>query len=85
MWIHLMNSCVFNAHMLRKRKGGKFTSLEFRTKLVSQIIEKYEEDTENYWPGGRPRTADDSFQLVERYFPFCHQTVCPRRITIRMC
>ena len=48
MWIHLVNSCVFNAHILHKKKGGKLKSLEFRTKLVSQIIEKYGEDTENY-------------------------------------
>ena len=47
MWIHLVN-CVLNAHILHKRKGGKLTSLEFRTKLVSQIIEKYGEDTQNY-------------------------------------
>ena len=45
MWIHLFISCVFNAHILHKRKCGKLTSLEFRTKLVSQIIEKYGEDT----------------------------------------
>ena len=29
MWIHLANSCVFNAHILHKKKGGKLTSLEF--------------------------------------------------------
>ena len=45
------------------------TSLEFRTKLVSQIIEKYGEDTQNYWWGGRPSTADNPFWLVERHFP----------------
>ena len=39
MWIHLINSFVFNAHILHKKKDGKLTSLEFRTKLVSQIIE----------------------------------------------
>ena len=46
MWIHLIDSCVFNAHILHKKKGGKLTSLEFSTKLVSQIIEKYREDTQ---------------------------------------
>ena len=44
------------------------TPLEFRTKLVSQIIEKYGEDTESYRRGGRPCTADNPFRLVERYF-----------------
>ena len=48
----LINSCVFN-----KKKGGKKTSLEFHIKLVSQIIEKYGEDTENYQCGGRPSTV----------------------------
>ena len=69
MWIHLINSCVFNAHMLHKKKGGKLTSSEFHTKLVSQIIEKYGEDTGNYRRGGRPSTADNPFRLVERNFP----------------
>ena len=53
----LINSCVFNAHILYKKKGGKKTSLEFHIKLVSQIIEKYGEDTENYQCGGRPSTV----------------------------
>ena len=69
MWIHLINSCVFNAQILHKKKDGKLTSLEFRTKLVSQIIGKYGEDTENYRHGGRPSTADKPFRLVERHFP----------------
>ena len=69
MWIHLVNSCVFNAHILHKKKGGELKSLEFRTKLVSQIIEKYGEDTENYQQGGRPSTANNPFRLVEQHFP----------------
>ena len=69
MWIHLINSCVSNAHILHKKKGGKLTSLEFHTKFVSQIIEKYGEDTENYRHGGRPSTTDNPFQLVDQHFP----------------
>ena len=45
------------------------TSLEFRTKLVSQIIGKYGEDNENYRRGGRPSTTDKPFRLVEQHFP----------------
>ena len=45
------------------------TSLEFQTKLVSQITEKYEEYTQNYRRGGRPSTADNPFRVVERHFP----------------
>ena len=70
MWIHLVNSCVFNAHILYKKKGGKLTSLEFRTRLVSQIVEKYGEDTENYRRGGRPSTDDNPFRSVKRRFPY---------------
>ena len=60
--------CVFNAHILHK-KGGKLTSLELHTKLVSQMTEKYGEDTENYRHRSRPSTADNPFQLVEQHFP----------------
>ena len=42
MWIH-------------KKKGGKLMSLEFCTKLVSQI-------------SSRPSTADNPFRLVEQHF-----------------
>ena len=69
MWIHCISSGVFNAHILHKKKGGELTSLEFCTKLVSQIIEKFGEDSENYWIGGRPRMADNLFRLVEQHFP----------------
>ena len=68
MWIHFVNFCVFNAHILHKKKGGKLISLDFRTKLVSLIIEKYGEDTENYRRGGRPSTADNPFRLFEQHF-----------------
>ena len=68
MWIHLNNSCVSNAHILHKKKGGKLTSSEFHTKFVSQIIEKYGEDTENYRHGGRPSMTDNPFQLVDQHF-----------------
>ena len=49
-----------------KTKVVKLTSLELRTKLVSQIIEKYGKDTENYRRGGKPSMADNPFQLVEQ-------------------
>ena len=99
MWIHITNSCVFIAHTLYKKKGGKLTPLQFRTILVSQTMEKYGE-TENYCCGSRPSTADNPLQLVGRHFPsyipatekkYCHQTVCClkkmwclKRITIWM-
>ena len=57
MWIHLINSCVFNAHTLHKKTGEKLTLLEFRKKLVSQI-EKYGE-YENYRCRGKPSTVEN--------------------------
>ena len=68
------------------------TSSEFRTKLVSQIIEKYREDTKNHWRRGRPSTADNPFRLVEQHFPSyipptdkkvnTTKTWCPKRVTM---
>ena len=57
MWIHLINSGVFNAHTLHKKKGEKLTPLEFRKKLVSQI-EKYGE-YENNRCRGKPSVAEN--------------------------
>ena len=62
------------------------TSLEFGTKLVSQIIEKYGEDTENYRRGGRPCTADNPFRLVERHFhsyiPATKKEIMPENVVL---
>ena len=62
------------------------TPLEFRTKLVSQIIEKYGEDTENDRCGGRSSTVDNPFRLPEHfpsYIPLKNATkqcvVCKKR------
>ena len=35
IWIHLIISCSFSAHILHKKKSGILTPKEFRTKLVS--------------------------------------------------
>ena len=37
--------------------------------MISQIIEKYEYDTDTFRKGGRPSTAENPFRLVERNFP----------------
>ena len=68
MQIHLINSRVFNANIIHKKKGGKLTPLQFRTKLVSQIIKKYGEDTDSYSCGGRTSAGDNPFQFVEQHF-----------------
>ena len=41
MWLHLINRCVFNAHILHKKQGGNLSPLEFRSALISQLVEKF--------------------------------------------
>lgn len=41
MGLHLFNTCVFNSQILHPKRGGKLSALEFRSKLISQIIKKY--------------------------------------------
>jgi len=70
MWLHLINSSVFNSHILHKKKqGGNLLPLQFRSTLISQIVEKYGYDTDTARKGGRPSIWDNSFRLVERHFP----------------
>lgn len=69
MWLHLLNTCTFNSQILHNKHGGNLSPLQFRSKLVSQIIEKYGCDTESWQRGGRPSTSENPFRLVERHFP----------------
>ena len=69
MWLHLINMCVFNARILHKKQGGNFSPLEFCSKLIIQLVEKYGYDTEAVRQGGRPSTGGNPFRLVERHFP----------------
>ena len=69
MWLHLLNTCVFNAHILYCKLGGDLDPFRFRKNLISQIIEKYGSDTENTPRGGRPSLCENPFRLVKRHFP----------------
>lgn len=69
MWLHLFNTCVFNSQILHPKRGRKLSALEFRSKLIGQIIKKYEYDTDTFQKGGRTSTAENPFRLVERHFP----------------
>ena len=68
MWLHLLNTCIFNAHILYCKLGGDLDPFRFRKNLVSQIIEKYGSDTENTGRDGRPSLRENPFRLVERHF-----------------
>ena len=39
--MHLINISALNAQIIEKKEGGKLDTLDFRTKLVEQIVEKY--------------------------------------------
>ena len=69
IWLHLVNTCVFNSQILHQKRGGKLFVLEFPSKLISQIVEKYGYDTDTFRKGGRSCTAKNPFRLVERHFP----------------
>ena len=68
MWFHLINTCVFNSHILHKKQGGNLSPLEFRSTLISQLVEKYGYDTEAVRKGGRASTGGNPFRSVEQHF-----------------
>ena len=70
MWLLLVSSCVFNSQILHWKCGGKLSAIEFRLKLISQIIEKYGYNTDTFRKGGRPSIAENPFRLVEKHFPY---------------
>ena len=35
MWLHLINTCIFNAQILHKTQGGNLSPLELRSRLIS--------------------------------------------------
>ena len=35
MWLHLINTCVFNTQILLKKQGGNLSPLQFRSRLIS--------------------------------------------------
>ena len=65
MWLHLINMCVFNAQILQKKQGGNLPPLEFRSRLMSQLVEKYGYNTEAVRKGGTTSTGGNPFCLVE--------------------
>ena len=69
MWLHLINTFIFNAQILHKKQGRNLSPLEFRLGPISQLVEKYGYDTEAARKGGRPSTEGNPFHLVERNFP----------------
>ena len=69
MLLDLTNTCAFNAHILHKKQGQNLLPLEFRSRLISQLVEKHGCNTEAARKGGRPSTGGNPFHLVEQHFP----------------
>ena len=68
-WLLLVSSCVFNSQILHWKRGVKLSPLEFRSKFINQIIEKYGYNTGTFRKGGGPSAVENPFRLVERHFP----------------
>ena len=68
--MHLINISAFNAQIIDKKEGGKLNTLDFRTKLVEQIVEKYgtivKSSVESR--GGGPSLEGNPFRLTEKHF-----------------
>ena len=69
MWLHLVNTCFFNSQILHQKRGDKFFVLEFDSKLISQIVEKYEYGTDTFRKGVRSSTVENPSRLMERHVP----------------
>ena len=70
-FMHLINIYSFNAHIIHKKKGGgKLNALNFCSKLVEQIVEKYGAVVKSSGKlrGGRPSLEGNPFCLTERHF-----------------
>ena len=65
MWLHLINTCAFNGQILQKKQGGNLPPLEFRSRLISQLVEKYGCNTEAVRTERRTSTRGNPFCLVE--------------------
>ena len=69
-FMHLINISSFNAHIIHKKKGGNLNTLNFRTKLVEQIVEKYGTVVKSSVErrGERPNLKGNLFPVTERHF-----------------
>ena len=54
---------------MHQKRGDKFFVLEFDSKLISQIVEKYEYGTDTFRKGVRSSTVENPSRLVERHVP----------------
>ena len=62
---HILIQCSHHT-----QKGGKFDALNFRTKLVEEIVEKYGTEVKSSVErkGGKPSLEGNPFRLTDKYF-----------------
>ena len=59
--------CVQFSYFTQKTRRN-LSPLEFRSTLISQLVEKYGYDTEAVRKGGRASTGGNPFRSVEQHF-----------------
>lgn len=65
---HLLNMCIFNAHTLHVKCGGKMEAVDFRTALVEKIVNIHLQEG-SQTKKGRPSLDEDPLRLKMRHFP----------------
>jgi len=67
-FMHLINTCIMNSHIIYSKIGKGCTALKFREELIRQIFSRYTELSPLRPRTGRP-SLEDPLRLVERHFP----------------
>lgn len=67
IFFHLLDICVWNSFILYQKNGGMKSHLDFRQKLVEEILNEY--PVANRRKSGRPRLQPGPSRLTERHFP----------------
>lgn len=81
---HLLNMCIFNAHTIHLKSGGKMSSLEFRELLVERIVALHLDDTRKA-KKGRPSNEEDPLRLLQRHFPDYVPATDKKQFPMRRC
>lgn len=66
---HLLNMCIFNAHVLHAKLGGNMNSFQFREALVEGLLLKYHTGLLTTSKRGRKSKEENPLRLKERHFP----------------
>ncbi|XP_035214082.1 piggyBac transposable element-derived protein 4-like [Stegodyphus dumicola] len=67
IFLHLLDITLWNSYVLYTKSGGKRSHLQYRTKIIENIIEKYH-SVEFSAKKGRPSADHPPSRLSERHF-----------------